>query len=450
MSAVSVEHSAPPKALWEKLCHPDTWLFVLIAVVVPNALFLLASPWLMIRRALNPTFYLVAAMLALVLPRALAYPLFLLAAAIDGFFIVSMLFGLPFDLALASIGFLKDIDVVASLLYSAGIALLVTIAIVSAYTVNHYRDHLKRASLIPALLAVNALILFDYATNSYNPGMPATFESALQQANLTADTVIQNDRNVLLVLVEGMGAYADPDERALLEDKLRAAAGSRFRLTHGINTHYGSTSGAMSRELCGKWGTFTDYLEEKEYDCLPARLVEGGFSTISYDGFNGDLLSLREWYPHIGIQTSHFRDDLKRMFPADTIRQCGTALQGLCDEDVGRLVHRELVGEGGQRKFVYWLTLDSHLPYVPIKNGPLACGTSTARITDRVPCDLTEIWMGVFDTVASIAADPNMPPLDIMVVGDHNTPMWSRSAVRHFRPGLIDWYKLEYIPPIDS
>ena len=89
------------------------------------------------------------------------------------FFIVSMLFGLPFDLALASIGFLKDIDVVASLLYSAGIALLVTIAIVSAYTVNHYRDHLKRASLIPALLAVNALILFDYATNSYNPGMPA-------------------------------------------------------------------------------------------------------------------------------------------------------------------------------------------------------------------------------------------------------------------------------------
>lgn len=42
----------------------------------------------------------------------------------------------------------------------------------------------------------------------------------------------------------------------------------------------------------------------------------------------------------------------------------------------------------------------------------------------------------MFDTVASIAADPEMPPLDIMVVGDHNTPMWSRAAVRHFRPGL--------------
>ena len=450
MSAVPDEYSAHPKTLWEKLRYSDTWLFVLILVVVPNALFLLASPWLMIRRPLGPALYLAAAVLSLVLPRALAYPLFLIAAVVDGFFIVSAMFNMPFGLAFASIGFLKDIDVGASLLYSAGIALLAAVAIVSAYLINHYRGRLKQASLIPTLIAVNALILLDYAMNNYNPGVPATFESALQQADLTSDRIIENDRNVLLVLVEGMGAYADPGERALLEDKLRAAAGHRFKLKHGVNAHYGSTTGAMSRELCGRWGTFTDYLEDKKYDCLPARLVEGGFSTISYDGFNGELLSLREWYPHIGIQTSNFRDDLERMFPDDTARHCGSVLQGLCDEDVGRLVHRELAGAGERRKFVYWLTLDSHLPYVPVKNGPLACGTSAASIADRIPCDLTEIWMGVFDTVASIAADPNMPPLDIMVVGDHNTPMWSRSAVRHFRPGLIDWYKLEYIAPVDN
>jgi len=52
---------------------------------------------------------------------------------------------------------------------------------------------------------------------------------------------------------------------------------------------------------------------------------------------------------------------------------------------------------------------------------------------------------GVFDTVAAIAKDPNTAPLDIMVVGDHNTPMWSRAAASHFRPGLVDWCRLEYI-----
>lgn len=205
MSAVPDEHSAHPKTLWEKLRCSDTWLFVLIVVVVPNALFLLASPWLMIRRPLGPALYLAAAVLSLVLPRTLAYPLFLITAVVDGFFIVSAMFNMPFGLAFASIGFLKDIDVGASLLYSAGIALLAAVAIVSAYLINHYRGRLKQASLIPTLIAVNALILLDYATNNYNPGVPATFESALQQADLTSDMIIENDRNVLLVLVEGMG-----------------------------------------------------------------------------------------------------------------------------------------------------------------------------------------------------------------------------------------------------
>lgn len=445
MGVVSTGYPPPRASFFERLRHPSAWLFVLIVAVLPNALFLLTFPWLMIRRAFSPALYFVAAVLALVLPRAFAYPLFLLAAAIDGFIIVTLLFDMPFETAFASIVFMKDIDVSASLLYSAGAVLLLALAVACAFLVNRYRDRLRAASPIPAFFAIFALMVVDRVANIYNPGLPATFESAFQQAGLTSQTIVKNDRNVLLVLVEGMGAYADPRERAFLEDKLRVAAGDRFRLTHGINIHYGSTSGAMSRELCGKWGTFTDYLDAKTYDCLPARLAAAGFETISYDGFNGDLLALRHWYPRIGIQTSNFREDMEKKYPADVARKCGSALRGLCDDDVGRLVHRELVGAADQRKFVYWLTSNSHLPYAPVENGPLACGTNEARIPDRIPCDLTEIWMGVFDRVAAIAADPKTPPLDIMVVGDHNTPMWSRAAVRHFRPGLIDWYKLEYI-----
>jgi hypothetical protein len=51
--------------------------------------------------------------------------------------------------------------------------------------------------------------------------------------------------------------------------------------------------------------------------------------------------------------------------------------------------------------------------------------------------------MEVFDKVAAIAADPNVRPVDILVVGDHNTPMWSRDAFRHFVNGKVDWYYLE-------
>lgn len=290
-----------------------------------------------------------------------------------------------------------------------------------------------------------ALVWIDYATNVYNPSKPTIFQSALQQAGMSPDNIVRNNRNVLLVLVEGMGAYADPRERDLMESKLRAIVGTRYKLTHGVNTHYGSTSGAISRELCGQWGTFITYLDGEHHDCLPAKLARAGFDTISYDGFTGDLLSFRDWYPRIGIQKLNFRDDMERDHPSDVARHCGTALRGLCDDDVGRLVHRELAMTDGSRKFVYWLTLNSHLPYAPLKNGPLHCATARAVIANRATCELTEIWMDVFDTIASIAADERIPPVDIMVVGDHNTPMWSRAAASHFREGLVDWYQLEFI-----
>jgi hypothetical protein len=445
MAAPSVDYQSRPGGYLEKLRDRDAWLAVLLIAVLPNALFIFASPWLIVRRLPSPAIYLAAAVLSLALPRPFSYLLFLLAAAIDGFVIICLMFDMPFDVSLASLRFLTEIDIGASFLYVAGTVWFIVLALASAYLINRYRDRLRAASLIPLIIAVAAVIWIDRSVNLYKPGKPAAFESAMQQANLTSDMIIRNDRNVLLVLVEGMGAFADPQERSLLESKLRDAAGNRFKLTHGVNAHYGSTSGAISRELCGRWGTFTDYLADKRYDCLPFRLADAGFATISYDGFKGGLLALRDWYPSIGLKTLNFRDDLERDHPSEFTRQCGSALKGLCDSDVGKRVHRELAASNGQRKFVYWLTLNSHLPYVPVENGPLACNSAQARITDRIPCELTEIWMEVFDAVAAIAADPDLPPLDIMVVGDHNTPMWSRAAASHFRTGLIDWYRLEYV-----
>jgi len=447
MSAVQNDSIATPESLLARLANSDTRLCLAVIVLLPNLLFLAVAPWLMVRRLLGPAFYLTAGALALLLPRAFAYPLFLLAAALDGFLIVSLTFEMPFDLAFTSMRFLTEIDVGASLLYSAGILGLFAMAIACAWLTNRYRHRLRKASFIPVVAAVIALIALDHATNRYQTGKPALFQSAMQQAGMTSDAIAANGRNVLLVLVEGMGAYADPRERDLLESKLRAVSGSRFTLTHGVNRHYGSTSGAMSRELCGKWGTFLSYMDGKPHDCLPSRLAKAGFETVSYDGFSSELFSLRDWYPRIGLQRLNFRDDMQRDHPAIVGRECGTAVRGLCDDDVGKVIRGDLAATGDKPKFVYWLTLNSHLPYTPLENGPLRCETPEAPIADKVPCELTEIWMRIFDTVAGIASDPAMPPLDIIVVGDHNTPMWSRAAASHFRPGLVDWYKLEYRAP---
>jgi len=445
MSILGFDYIKSENRTTDRLRHPDTWLYCLLVALVPNMLFLLLAPWFMVRRVYGSGLYLIAAVLALLLPRPFAYPLFLLAAAIDGFLIICLAFGMPFDLAFASLPFMTEVDVGASLLYSAGIIGLFSLAMLGAYLINRYRERLRNASLLPAIAAVVGMVFLDLATNEHRPGIPETFESALLQSAMTSDAIISNDRNVLLVLVEGMGSFADPRERDILESKLRNAAGTRFRLTHGVNRHPGSTTGAISRELCGKWGSFRTYLDGKRHDCLPSRLASAGFETISYDAFSGDLFLMRDWYPRIGMKTLNFREEMERDAPGVAGRLCGTALVGLCDEEVGKLVHRELATAGGERKFVFWLTLDSHLPYTAPENGPLRCGKAEAVIADRIPCDLTEIWSSVFDRVAAIATDPKTAPLDIMVVGDHSTPMWSRAAASHFRTEFIDWYHLEYV-----
>lgn len=260
---------------------------------------------------------------------------------------------------------------------------------------------------------------------------------------MTHEKIVQRDRNLLIVMVEGMGAYSDPKERELLAVKLRRAAGDRFDMRQGMTSYFGSTTGAASRELCGKWKTFAYYLSVESENCLPAQLAGAGYETMNYHAAYSALFSRDIWYPRIGFQTLNFREHIERKWPVDASRICGTVTAGLCDDDVARLLHNELKAPSPSRKFIYWLTLNSHLPFQPVENGPLNCGKSNSVIRSAMPCQLTEIWMQVFDGVARIAMDPDMPPVDILVVGDHNTPMWSRADFASFLPGKVDWYFLE-------
>jgi hypothetical protein len=48
----------------------------------------------------------------------------------------------------------------------------------------------------------------------------------------------------------------------------------------------------------------------------------------------------------------------------------------------------------------------------------------------------------VFEGVSKLALDPSIGPADIIIVGDHSPPLWSRRARAQFEPGLVAWYRL--------
>jgi hypothetical protein len=55
---------------------------------------------------------------------------------------------------------------------------------------------------------------------------------------------------------------------------------------------------------------------------------------------------------------------------------------------------------------------------------------------------MTELWIDVLDSVTAIAGDERLRPLDVLVVGDHAPPLWSRSGRALFRPGEVSWFRL--------
>ena len=425
----------------------NSLLFVLFAVVIPNFLFLLTAPFYIASRLISPFLYLAAGVAGLFLPARLTFLLFFAAAVVDLTLIVMIAFHLPLDVALNSLQYSASINPAASLLY-VFIAVIVTVtSALSAYLISRYRARLREASLVPALLLAAALSCADLAwTQPYFRTPDVAFDSARVQTGMSADAVIGGGSNLLIVMVEGLGAFSDPEEGEALKSILtQNLPQGRYEIEYGQTYYSGSTTGAAARELCNRWGDYIDYLTGMPADdCLPNQLAAAGYETIAFHGFGTDMFQRDKWYPDIGFQKLEFLDQLEVEQPEHFVRRCGSVFNGLCDADVGEAVHAALKAEPETPKFIYWLTLNSHIPFVKNEADPMACRSETPRIHNKTVCELSNLWSIVFEQVSEIAADPELAPTDILLVDDHHTPLWERAAKDGFELGKVDWILLRH------
>jgi hypothetical protein len=415
----------------------------LILGLAPNLMMLLVLPFYVAARPLSPFLYLIGGLFALRAKPTLAYLLFPLIALIDFGLVVMVAFHLPLGAAIQSVRYMASLDLTSSVFYVVVISLFIANGVAIACLVNHNRQVLRGASLLPGALVAFSVVMLERHINRPFLKQPAdSFESALSINGIDAAAVANGGRNLLFVMVEGLGAFSSPEHTAILSRRLQPALDTgRYELSSGLSNFEGSTTGAESRELCGQWGDHTDYLRRTSYDCFPAAMADRGYRTISYHGFSQRMFERDKWYPRIGFLESHFLEGLA----TDSNRfhqRCGSVFTGLCDNDIASAVRDRLTTNPAERKLLYWLTLNSHIPYVPKQGGNFKCGSDAAEIANTKVCELTELWADVFDGVASIATDPNLPPTDIFIVGDHPTPLWERAAAEHFTPHKVQWHLL--------
>jgi hypothetical protein len=234
---------------------------------------------------------------------------------------------------------------------------------------------------------------------------------------------IDSRPNLVVILLESWGIDLDTSVRDLLIQPYSAPdLLVRYRVSQGTALFYGSTVSGEARELCNsKIGV--QILSVSSSDarvCLPGRLAAAGYHSISVHGMDGHMFQRSDWYDTIGFQEKWFRDSLRQQGLPD----CVGAFTGICDASIARWIGDRLDKKQANPDFVYWVTLNSHLPVrVPSAlSGGASCSVSPSLATQPALCSWYQLVENVHRSVAQLAMTSLARPTIFVVVGDHAPP----------------------------
>ena len=423
-----------------------TLLLCVAGVLLPNALSVGA---LLAGIGSPPRTAAIFAYAALALAARIAKPtivaaLYLAIAAYDTVSTVALLFNLaPSEVGLA-LNLTAELKLFHSPLYIALVLGLAALVIANITFLIWKRDTLRRGN--PAVMALIAFAFgaADLLANTsphyqfgtlYGANKP--MESAGEESGFRRTVLAAKPRNALMVMVEAMGHFADPAKQAILLQSFRDAnLLKRYDVKIGTTTYYGSTTHAEMRELCNTRQSYLDVLRDDTIVCLPELLDDRGYQTVSLHNFTSAFFGRHDWYPKLGFE--------KRIFGQDVIdsmqRLCGGPFRGPCDVDLIPMIGKQL-REAKQPTFFYWMTLSTHVPVAPREGTPrLGCENHGGAVGHVEVCHMTEMWLDLFDGLARMAV--NAPLMEILIVGDHAPPLWSKAGRELFTPGKVTWIRL--------
>ncbi len=270
----------------------------------------------------------------------------------------------------------------------------------------------------------------------------APFSSATGGSGFAAGA--EKGRHLMIVMVESLGTPVGNAEmdRLLFQRYNTPEVERRFELKSGTTTYYNSTTAGEVRELCGRWGDYYDLLDRRDNGCLPARLRERGYDTTAYHSFIGSFFERETWYPNIGFERQVFAPELLER----GVRECGGVFPGACDRDVPALLADHL-RKADKPQFVYWLTVNSHLPVPPGLNLDVDnCERVSPVLASDFPmiCRQFAIWDAVDRALVKQIVADDFPPTDILIVGDHMPPYFDRSHRSQFAPDKVPYLLLRW------
>ena len=422
-----------------------TLLLLVGAVLLPNALAILASIWIGLPTRTAPiAAYVVVVLVGLRLPRFAVVPLYLTVVLFDLLMIVVEIFFLDIGSLSRNLDAFAHVHLLRSPLYAGLLAAVAASVAATLWFLLRYRAPMARGNRLVLAGAVAACLLADIPINGSTSlylgptaaiGRP--FRSAVAESGFEMLTEPSRTKpNVLLVLVESLGVLRDAHQRDVLFAAFDDPALRRsFGITTGTTSFFGATAYGEMRELCHTRSPYTALLDAGGPTCVPALFAAKGYRTVSVHGFSSAFYDRSHWYPKAGFVRSVFQDTATTPYK----RRCGGAFSGLCDVEIADTISDKLA-TATQPLFLYWVTLNSHVPVLAGQATPRHDCTTGGPFGDPEVCAMAEIWEDLFAAIARLAM--RNPGTEILLVGDHAPPLWRRAARNRFEPDRVPWIRL--------
>ena len=478
-------------------------LLVVFYAVLANIPYWAACPFLRIRG--NGYFcveYCAVGILALFVPAAVSSVALLFAIWLDIAVAVSETFGIPISQCLANLGVFRSISssrledaglvVVLSLVFcwfaaflphsqmrgrnrgyaAIGLGLFATTLLLIDYgsaarrsgsLLSPIRNGFHKAGdvvgpgyyreLHPTRLPVVRLVRseINYARVRARANALGSVSSPVASATGIADRQIQTAAgetprilpDLVVVLVESWGLHEDPEVADSLAEPYQELSGSgQYHVLLGTVPFFGFTVVGEGRELCANRIGF--HLAEASAaelkGCLPERLDALGYQSIGLHGMDGQLFDRETWYKSLGFDETRFKSDFERQ----GLRDCVGAFTGTCDAEVAAWIGQRLKEDTNRPRFVYWVTLDSHLPILVPSHatGNEPCSLPPGLRDRAALCPWYRLVLNTHKSIAKLAATSNRRPTIFVVVGDHAPPFSDLGVWSQFSPTEVPYVVL--------
>jgi phosphoglycerol transferase MdoB-like AlkP superfamily enzyme len=249
--------------------------------------------------------------------------------------------------------------------------------------------------------------------------------------------------NVVLILVESWGKPISADlGQFLVRPYLDKKLSEKYTLREGTVPFYGPTVAGEARELCGSamgFGLLTASAPELKR-CLPETMNAMGYHSMAVHGYSARMFDRVDWYGRIGFDETWFRDQLV----GQGLPMCPGPFPGTCDAATSAWIGDQLEKDSGSPQFVYWVTLNSHLP-VPIPNlvkDPPSCSDSSITAENRAICSWYQLVFNVHRSVSELALRSTTRPTIFLIVGDHAPPFSSARLRGQFSDRVVPYVLL--------